>query len=321
MNCFEWQSRASDYLDCTLIGTAKRDADEHLDGCRACSEKYKHYRLILTAVAGQPRSSLPVPIRKAPLESVLPKRGRRERIKAHWKHLPWFMRSSLEGLAIVMIILLGISAGPKLRALYERGLEQSLSEFGEKAEPLSALEAANSGGPVNHGPIAPVPGAQFADGTLNPVQHPGDDFSASEGGDSGDSDAEADDSHADEGTGDSEEATVPSGPLASAGRAEIWRFNLKTDSPQEVRGKVAQILHDLKVNAQNIRGIEAPGGVQFDLLVAQAIIGELKQSLEKLSVEKASAAPAQESFTWYKSKSRKPIPSGKTRVVIWLSQL
>ena len=31
--------------------------------------------------------------------------------------------------------------------------------------------------------------------------------------------------------------------------------------------------------------------------------------------------PLSESFTWYKSRSRAPIPAGKVRVVIWVSQI
>ena len=66
MNCFDLQNRASDFLDGNLTGSQKTEADQHLDDCRDCSERYKRYRIILTSISSQPRSALPIPIRKSP---------------------------------------------------------------------------------------------------------------------------------------------------------------------------------------------------------------------------------------------------------------
>jgi hypothetical protein len=48
----------------------------------------------------------------------------------------------------------------------------------------------------------------------------------------------------------------------------------------------------------------------------------LKHRLEKISPQHAVLkGAAGEPFSWFKSKSRAKLPEGKTRVVIWLSQL
>ena len=111
------------------------------------------------------------------------------------------------------------------------------------------------------------------------------------------------------------------------GSSEIWRFNLKTDSPHEVRHRIEQILGDLHVPASTpgFGGVEAPGGIQFDLLVPRGIVLELKKQLQKLSpkqvpAEGATVASA-DNFTWYKNRSKRKIAEGRARVVIWLSQI
>jgi predicted anti-sigma-YlaC factor YlaD len=92
MNCFEWQNRASDYLDGMLMGAGKAEADAHLDGCRECLERYKHYRILVSSVATQPRSSLPIPIRKAPLAAVLPRLDFATFSRSRWEQVPWYFR-------------------------------------------------------------------------------------------------------------------------------------------------------------------------------------------------------------------------------------
>ena len=130
MNCFEWQSRSSDFLDGSMSAALKQEADRHLSSCRECGERHQHYRLILTSVASQPRISMPPALRKAPLSAFLPPtslvggdddlaahaprpEAERWRARAWWERVPWLLRTTLEGTGIVLLILVGISAGPE----------------------------------------------------------------------------------------------------------------------------------------------------------------------------------------------------------------
>jgi hypothetical protein len=107
------------------------------------------------------------------------------------------------------------------------------------------------------------------------------------------------------------------------GKSEIWRFNLKTDAPALVRGQILKALRETGVpeTTAGIGGVEAPGGIQFDLLVPIAVIAPLKVQLERLAGTPSEDLPFNETFTWYKNRSKKPIPRGMSRVVIWLSQI
>ena len=305
MNCFEWHNRASDYLDGTLIGTIKREADEHIDACHECRERHKHYRIILTSIENQARIPLPISIRKSPLTSGLPKLEITHLSRSKWEQIPWYLRTGIEGASIVLLILMGISAGPKVRAVYEHRIEHNLNEF------TDALGTNDSGGPETAALNLPLSRGKLPANPENPTGGSTDEF-ASEGNEEDDSEAE--------GSGISEAGEI------RVGNSEIWRFNLKTDSPHELRAKVVETLTELKVkpNTPGLGGIEAPGGIQFDLIIPQALVAPLKRHLQKLAPptpEGLSGSPVGETFTWYKNKSKSPIPNGQTHVVIWLSQL
>jgi hypothetical protein len=315
MNCFEWQSRSSDYLDGTLIGPQKKEADEHIDSCKECSEKYKHYRLILTSIASQPRSTLPVPIRKSPFSATLP-RIDLQRSRSRWERTPWFIRTGAEGVGIAFIILFIVAMVPRVRSLYEKSIERRLDAFSVADLSLDNEAAKESGA----GPAVPLARGKTykpTEGESQDTSAPGDEFSGENEDD--------EDSAAGAGTDGNDSVHV--------GSSEIWRFSIKTDSPHEIRPKVVQLLTDLGVSAQTpgVGGTEAPGGIQFDLLVPQGIVANLKHQLQKIapspaSVHDANASEAsematRETFTWYKNKSKRKIPAGKARVVIWLSQM
>ena len=296
MNCFEWQSRASDFLDGILMGPEKKEAEKHLEECEACNERHQHYRIILTSIAGAPRVSLPIPVRKAPLSALFTVKGL-SKGRLLWKQTPWYIRTTLEGTGIVFLILLTISAGPKLRQVYERQIEKSVTEYDETFKDPALATGTN-----------PEPPLQ-AQG--DPADSGEDDFAntadqeENESADSGDEVA-SDDLH--------------------AGSSEVWRFNLKSSSPQEVRPKIVNILTELQIpkNTPGLSGIEAPGGIQFDIFVPQAAVPSLKHQLEKIAPpapEGLVNSPMGETFAWYKNKSKRKLPNGKTRVVIWLSQM
>ncbi|MDR3606595.1 MAG: zf-HC2 domain-containing protein [Oligoflexia bacterium] len=299
MNCFEWQNRASDYLDGSLMGATKTEADEHLDSCRECLDHYKHYRALISSIASQPRSTLPIPIRKSPLAAVLPRLDFATFSRSRWEQVPWYIRTSVEGAGIILMILLGISTGPRLRALYERGMDRNLSEFAQALnfgtqDPSSDTVSASV--PLTR---AAAPSADTA------AEAPSDDFNSG-GDEAGNSDDNDSNLH--------------------VGNSEVWRFNLKTDSPHEVRPQIVRMLRDLRIptNAPGLGGVEAPGGIQFDLLVPQSIVPSLKKQLQAIA-PKAPAeladSPAGETFTWYMNKSKRELPAHQARIVIWLSQM
>ncbi|MEK6579023.1 MAG: hypothetical protein AABZ55_07330 [Bdellovibrionota bacterium] len=298
MNCFEWQTRASDHLDGTLIASLKKEADSHIDSCKECSERLKHFRSIISSIAAQSRSTLPVPIRKAPLSAHLPRLDMARIRRSRWERLPWYVRTTIEGTGVVFLIVLGISTGPRLRGLYERSVEKSLSDYTETAD-----ASAQANLPANMAMVRGKVGEAAMD----------------EGGEdevSGENE-EDEDQHAAQGSvGDDEDIRV--------GSSEIWRFSLLTDSPRDLRLKVVQILSELRVspNTPGIGGIQTPGGIQFDLILSQSTVSNLKKQLQRIAPKPAEgAASSGGTFTWYKTKSRRKIPEGKTRVMIWLSQI
>ena len=296
MNCFEWQNRSSDYLDGTLIGALKKSADEHLEGCDYCREKHKRYLLILSTVNSQPRTALPIPLRKDPFSNKLPGLGIKGS-RARWQNLPWYFRTGIEGLGIAVAILFVIAVVPKIRSAYERGVQRKLEGFnaGFGSDGLGTEEAA----PLTRGKLADTETKATAD-----------EYNTEAAGNE-----ESTDSSEDSADGD-----------IKVGKAEIWRFNLKTDSPYQMRPQIVKFLEDLKIPAgtPGLGGVEAPGGIQFDLFVPQSVVQALKKQLQKIAGKSESAANPtsnEDAFTWYKNKSKREIPAGKSRVVIWLSQM
>ena len=304
VNCFDWHNRSSDYLDGTLIGAAKREADEHLDACPTCRERHQHYRRILDTLSHQVRTPLPIPLRKNPLVFTWPRLGLRS---GKWERNPWIVRTGIEGLGIAVGLLLLVAIIPRVRTLYERSVEKRLDEFSlaELHKPDSAEHPAPSRGKL------PAQGEAVAQNE----ESEGDDFTGEYGEET-----------EDDGAASSEDASADT---VQVGSSEIWRFNLKTDSPHEVQPKVVALLRSLNVpqDTPGLGGIEAPGGIQFDLVVSVSVVSNLRLGLKKLaapapqaSAEDNSAAPTA-TFTWYKNKSRRKIAAGKARVVIWLSQM
>jgi hypothetical protein len=310
MNCFEWRNRAGDHLEGTLSPGARREADAHLAECSSCQESAERYRRMTQALANHRRSLLPIPLRKDPLASPL--------LKAQWKTLfrrskaalpgaapTWWMRTGIEGTGVALALLVALALAPRARTLYERAIERRLDAF-----PVADLDPTAGSGSSNGAP-SPTRGKAESDG--NPAgTGTREDFTGEYG--------EEEDTEASSGNSADDQAKV--------GASEIWRFNLKTDSPREVQPRVIQLLKSLGVptTTPGLAGIEAPGGIQFDLLVDPSVIGPLRNGLRKLTPGAATGAAetaptANAQFTWYKNKSKTRMAAGKTRIVIWLSQV
>jgi hypothetical protein len=109
------------------------------------------------------------------------------------------------------------------------------------------------------------------------------------------------------------------------GKSQLWRFSLKSVSPDELRPLVIRALTALEVPATTpgLQGMKVPGGIEFDLLLPQALVPKIKNALQKISPPlpvRVNEVPGAESFTWYRVKSRRKVPEGRSQVVIWLSQ-
>jgi hypothetical protein len=193
--------------------------------------------------------------------------------------------------------LAGVSIGPKVRAIYESKIEKNLGDLSQVFTDSSSQDTS-------------APSSATAALPMNSIEDPSkasDEFS-SEGEESGTQDSEIDD--------------------IKVGNSDIWRFILRTDSPQELRPKISAILKSLAAGdpqiSHKIEGILAPGGIQFDIILQQSAVPKLKRQLFELAPptpEGLADTPAGETFTWYKIKSKQKIPSGKARVVIWISQV
>lgn len=121
---------------------------------------------------------------------------------------------------------------------------------------------------------------------------------------------------------ESDEEPVASPIVVASG--EIWRFILKTESPLQSRSRILEYFKERAIQMSDPAhsGVEAPGGIQFDIDIPIAEVLKLKQFLSLLSATPLDAATSSsDSFTWYKTRSKQPIERGKARIVIWLSQI
>ncbi len=306
--CFRWQTKASDILDGTLPPDERAEAEEHVRECKLCGERHKHYRLLLSSVANQPRSTLPVPIRKSPLAATLPRLDMTAVGRSRWESLPWYVRTTAEATGIISVILIAIVAAPRVRNLYDRAMERRLTEFAElfRRGDLGTDETSGATVPVSaRGKVAGASSADF------------------------ETEGEEEETEEEPIVEDPKEVVqfeTEEGEKIRVGNSEIWRFTLKTDSPTELRPRIVEAITSLRVSQETpgLGGIEAPGGIQFDLIVPKGVIPALRSKLQKLAPKappELASTPAGTTFTWYKNRSKRPIPSGKTRIVIWISQM
>jgi len=298
--CFELDFNLSDILDGTLPLNSRRELDQHAASCNRCKDILAWSSSLSRALAEEPRASLPIPIRKADFSQVLPRATILGQARSWWMRLPWYLRSSSEGLAIVGVILLAISLIPKVRSLYERSLERG----------IEAYQLNTQGTGTQNNPITPT-------GTGELVKNAEEDqnqFLSADQDESNDGTEEPD-------SNESDDASESQGYQKNP---HIWRFNIKTDNLEEAQALVRKTIKDELPHSasRNDQGITAPGGIQFDILVPENSINTLKAKLEKLAQPKPAElkdTPG-EAFSWYKSRAKGKIPKGKTRLVIWLTQ-
>ena len=297
INCFKLNHHCSDFLDHALFDPIKKQAEEHVKQCHECEQRFERYQFILSAIARQPKIQLPESIRKDPLSIALPKAETMRISISRWERIPWYVRMILEATGIVAAVLIGLTSTPKLRSLYENKLAKHFSETAESNNLKEKLDAMDSEAETITHDLPPLQSAEGAPLKLT---------------------------EGDEVSGEGEEEEDEHKDVIKIGKSQLWRFTLKTVSPEELRPQVIKALTELKLpsNTAGLGGIRVPGGIEFDFVLPVALVPEIKAALQKLAPnsDKAIHIGESDNFTWYKVKSKRDLPAGKSQVVIWLAQ-
>jgi len=299
LDCFGIQSHLSEFLDEKLKSELADAVDGHLIHCKQCTQRNLHYTNLIEAIRSLPKHPMPQTLKKPFLFFGLPWFSK-------WEHLPWYIRIVAETSGIIAITLIGISLVPKIRSFYEQKIESQLRDFRESA----------SG--TGEGKLTPTLSRDAL--VILPAQDSGDSID----GEDEDTEGKAPPKSGDD-EEDVEANAKPFQGLALARQTELWRFTLKTVSPDELRAQVAKIIQSLKIqNVHAENGIQVPGGIEFDLLVAKGVVPQLKEQLEKLASQASNTTEPNlgttDTFSWYKVKYRQKLPEGYVKAVIWLAQ-
>lgn len=214
----------------------------------------------------------------------------------HWRKAPWYLRFGAEGLGLTALALLLVVLIPRIRVIYENRLEEQL-----RAADLSELA---------------MPQASW-DGDADIAGSTAEREEPAPAGDTLDESLENLDVARTPSSGSTDSSKLKVGP------AEIWRFNLRTDSPKDLRVAVSKVLSEIGAQSDDgLQGVAAPGGVQFIALAPREKVLDLKTRLESLArAAQTRQTLIRDPFAWVKSRSRQKIPEGQTRTVIWISQI
>ncbi len=299
LSCFDWSNLAAEYLDGSLAPGMKRRADDHLVECRECSERHQHYRLILESLRSLPRTPTPSELQHE-LESQAPRLALTSASplfkvwKASLQSILKSPRTASVGAAIVAGLAL-LGALPKIRSFYEQRIQQRLDSSNFAELPITGQTPLTSEESIDEFISEDVDEDEDAGGNLV-------------------------------------EASLQDGTMKKASAPQVWRFILRSDSPQEMRARIHRSLMDARAlpSSRFMNGFAAPGGIQFDAFVPTENIERLREQLATLVDQKgapAMSAPDSESegpyptspFTWYKNKSKRPLPAGAARVIVWIS--
>ncbi|MBU6374971.1 MAG: zf-HC2 domain-containing protein [Bdellovibrionales bacterium] len=295
MTCFDWHNLSSEYLDGSLAPVLKRKADDHLAQCSDCHERHQHYRLILESLHSLTRIGVPNEVQHE-LETGVSQSKTTSNSLFPWvspaaiKAILRSPRTIVPGFLIICGLVI-LAALPKIRSIYETRLQKRLDSNNFAELSLSQVHAI-------HSPST----TEVSDEFSGDEDYAGDEMES----------ASQEDSN---GEADSASSGVQS-------PSQLWRFNLRTDSPQEIRSKIQQTLHQSGAlpSSRYIHGFLAPGGIQFDALIPADKVKDLQEELASYALAKdAQKTTANKPFTWFRNKSKRVLPPGTARVVIWLS--
>ncbi|MBN21657.1 MAG: hypothetical protein CL678_10260 [Bdellovibrionaceae bacterium] len=293
INCFNVRNQTSDYLDGTLPEFRVDDIKQHIRFCEECKNFLDRCDKISKAINAIEVKKIPIPMHKDLFQIQLPLSGSETQAKepSRWQRTPWFLKSGIEASGIALTILIIVAAVPRIKSNYLTTESNPTAQYREYQNEVDLSPELPTG----------IDKEGSGDEDFDPI--PVTDYEEKE---------KLLESI------DSEEIKV--------GNGEVWRFHIKTDSPQEIRPhiKKALISFHLPKNDPGIEGFVVPGGIQFNLLVNKSIIPEVKKEVQKIAIEHSdspSNSSIRNTFTWYKNKSRKRISPGKARLVVWLSQI
>jgi hypothetical protein len=287
LTCFEFKKSIPDFFDDTLSSSLKKTTQIHLVTCTSCQILLQHYQIIQITLKNHPRSSLPQELKEKPFSSVLPLFNAEILNSLHWEKSPWYIKILTQSGLIVFFVVTLISSTPKLRELYEVQIEKSFSEL---KDPLFARQEISLQDPQHLSESQTSP-------ELSELSTNEDELNSE------------DDFHSTSQMNDS----------------QLWRFTLKTVSPDELRLEVLRVLEKFNTAQKNLKalGIQVPGGIEFNFQFDTEQISKLKDELQRLAPSSTSPShsnPGTESFTWYKVHSKKKLPDKKSQVIIWISQ-
>lgn len=283
MECFNIQYYLSQYHSQSLPPQTLGDFESHIKKCTSCSSNIKRTQEIAHLIAQTPFAKLDInALKKRSIKlSDLKPKDLFRYTKQWWAQLSPLIRLLAEAGLIAFIITVGIRLGPQLKKIYETRMDYQLKAL--------IAEGENTDSP------------SLQRGKLDIDSTYDSEFS------------------------DVAEEESDTTALAKTSKAEVWRFNIKTDNPAAFRNQVIRFLsRDLRLGKEtaNIGGIEAPGGIQFDIVIESKHIPTLKSKLEELSQNSQNTDSTYgQLFTWYKSRTKKPLPVDHARIVIWLSQI
>jgi hypothetical protein len=144
-------------------------------------------------------------------------------------------------------------------------------------------------------------------------------------------------------------------PNSSSYVSNLWRFSIKTVTPEDMKTKVLQILSaDFGVSGKMLQTYDVPGGSEIRFILKESSISPIHDALAKLAPSGApiifankpqtayakQPAPQRtteidtdqdkdannhqsrpiEEFSWYRVHSKKTLTAGYSAVVIWITQ-
>ncbi len=315
-NCSQLENSICDLIDGTLRPVVRENALKHLDNCPACQKYFKHLQSIMTALKNIKRHPLPVHLAqtKRPENSsqLLKLQLRRISESGRFKLLT---RTVIEGTTLCAVIIAGFAILPKIPSLFVKKSSSEVWNY-ELKDLLS---------PNQNSPSKDKQAAIQSAAIINPT-----------GGMNLIDDHESVDEFEEDAVDEAESEDI-SKIIAKSG--EIWRFNFKSHTPSELKTRVITRIEKLSnhLNQKDFKISEVPGGIQIDLIaptkVTQDIFNDLTrdgadqllrasadQKTTKLTAGILTSSEGSE-FTWYRNKSKKPIPQGSARIVFWLSQI
>lgn len=260
-----------------------------------------HRQVVLESIRKLERHTLPESARANPFNFNFDRNNDERKAKrSRFAKLPWFLSVSIEGASLGMLALLMLLLLPKFFHFFEERQRIHLESFGVNDTNSSLSE--------------------------NDMQ---EELLSNELEDSGEgSDNVAQEEELEESESEEGPTFVESDPNVVAGDSEIWRFYIKSESPEEMRPQVTSLLKGLNVpeSTEGLTGLKAPGGIMFKLIVASEIVPTLKVELERLTTPSGSDPRAaefnlEEHFTWYKSRYSKRLPKGHVQLVVWISRV